>query len=254
MPCAAAGGWFSRAFLGLTRASCACGRMCAVWSCLSRAHAKHRVKMARCTRDTRAAHRKPRACTLRAQALPTRRCWDTCRAFFGLTNQPRGVLTWPRRYYHPAPPARAVVKAERSFEGISLDVPGQSARASTALSRFQLCPACYQNWCTPHRLRYAALDCSALPGSRTCHQAYSANPRVTCVHGVLYSLILEFLLRSPASACWGPQMHCLRMARSPSGHARIRYKHADLTSLAPRVCCLLTCMSHACLVHQGSLE
>ena len=51
------------------------------------------------------------------------------------------------RYYHPAPPAKVSVKAERTFEGISLDVPGQSAKTTTAMSRFQLCPACYQNWC-----------------------------------------------------------------------------------------------------------
>ena len=49
-----------------------------------------------------------------------------------------------RRYYHPAPPARAVVKAERTFEGISLDTPGQSGRQVSTMSRFQLCPACYE--------------------------------------------------------------------------------------------------------------
>jgi hypothetical protein len=37
------------------------------------------------------------------------------------------------------------VKAERTFEGISLDIPGQSAKTVTSVSsRFQLCPACYQ--------------------------------------------------------------------------------------------------------------
>ncbi len=49
-----------------------------------------------------------------------------------------------RRYYHPAPPARAIVKAERTFEGISLDTPGTSGRQVAAMSRFQLCPACYE--------------------------------------------------------------------------------------------------------------
>ena len=49
-----------------------------------------------------------------------------------------------RRYYHPAPPARAVVKAERTFEGISLDMPGSSTRQVATMSRFQLCPACYE--------------------------------------------------------------------------------------------------------------
>ena len=52
-------------------------------------------------------------------------------------------MPW-RRYYHPAPPARAVVKAERTFEGISLDMPGSSTRQVAAMSRFQLCPACYE--------------------------------------------------------------------------------------------------------------
>lgn len=48
------------------------------------------------------------------------------------------------RFYHPAPPARAVVKAERTFEGISLDTPGQSGRQVSVMSRFQLCPACHE--------------------------------------------------------------------------------------------------------------
>lgn len=49
------------------------------------------------------------------------------------------------RYYHPAPPSKTLIKAERTFEGISLDIPGQSAKMVTSMSsRFQLCPACYQ--------------------------------------------------------------------------------------------------------------
>lgn len=64
----------------------------------------------------------------------------------------KGVLAWAarqaggpaRRYYHPAPPARAVVKAERTFEGISLDTPGSITRQVATMSRFQLCPACYE--------------------------------------------------------------------------------------------------------------
>lgn len=49
------------------------------------------------------------------------------------------------RWFHPAPPSKATVKAERTFEGISLDIPGQSAKTVTSMSsRFQLCPACYQ--------------------------------------------------------------------------------------------------------------
>ena len=54
------------------------------------------------------------------------------------------AVTHVRRYYHPAPPSRAV-KQERTFEGISLDNPGISTKQVTALSRFQICPACYAN-------------------------------------------------------------------------------------------------------------
>ena len=48
------------------------------------------------------------------------------------------------RWYHPCPPTKTIVKAERTFEGISLDVPGQSSKTSTTLTRFQLCEECYQ--------------------------------------------------------------------------------------------------------------
>lgn len=47
------------------------------------------------------------------------------------------------RYFHPSPPHRAV-KTERTFEGISLDTPGQSSRQVMQMSRFQLCSTCYQ--------------------------------------------------------------------------------------------------------------
>ncbi len=47
------------------------------------------------------------------------------------------------RYYHPSPPHRTV-KNERTFEGISLDNPGQSSNRVLPLSRFQLCATCYQ--------------------------------------------------------------------------------------------------------------
>ena len=57
---------------------------------------------------------------------------------------PDGAGACASRYYHPAPPARAIVKAERTFEGISLDTPGTSGRQVAAMSRFQLCPACFE--------------------------------------------------------------------------------------------------------------
>ena len=52
------------------------------------------------------------------------------------------------RHYHPAPPQRAV-KTERTFEGISLDTPGQSSRQVLQMSRFQLCPTCHQRESNP---------------------------------------------------------------------------------------------------------
>ena len=36
------------------------------------------------------------------------------------------------------------MKNERTFEGISLDNPGQSSNRVLPLSRFQLCATCYQ--------------------------------------------------------------------------------------------------------------
>lgn len=47
------------------------------------------------------------------------------------------------RYYHPCPPTKVSVKAERTFEGISLDVPGQSSKTTSAMTRFQLCEECF---------------------------------------------------------------------------------------------------------------
>ena len=52
------------------------------------------------------------------------------------------------RYFHPHPPQRAV-KSERTFEGISLDTPGQSSRQVLQMSRFQLCSTCYQRESSP---------------------------------------------------------------------------------------------------------
>ena len=58
------------------------------------------------------------------------------------------------RYYHPCPPTKATIKAERTFEGISLDVPGQSSKTTSAMTRFQLCENCYlaEARCAPDRL------------------------------------------------------------------------------------------------------
>lgn len=47
------------------------------------------------------------------------------------------------RYYHLCPPTKATIKAERTFEGISLDVPGQSSKTTSTMTRFQLCEECY---------------------------------------------------------------------------------------------------------------
>ncbi|KAK9824572.1 hypothetical protein WJX72_011411 [[Myrmecia] bisecta] len=55
----------------------------------------------------------------------------------------REYISGGERHYHPAPPSRTV-KNERTFEGISLDTPGQSSQRVTAMSRFQLCPKCYE--------------------------------------------------------------------------------------------------------------
>lgn len=58
------------------------------------------------------------------------------------------MLQMHYRYFHPHPPQRAV-KNERTFEGISLDTPGQSSRQVMQMSRFQLCATCYQRESNP---------------------------------------------------------------------------------------------------------
>ena len=75
------------------------------------------------------------------------------------------VLALLFRYFHPSPPAKTV-RNERTFEGISLDTPGQSGKVVTTMSRFQLCPNCYEAeagcalW--PSVLPYNPLPCPAL--------------------------------------------------------------------------------------------
>lgn len=49
------------------------------------------------------------------------------------------------RWFHPAPPTRVVMKQERSFEGINLETPGATTKHTAAITRFQLCNACYEN-------------------------------------------------------------------------------------------------------------
>ena len=39
-----------------------------------------------------------------------------------------------RRYQHPAPPQKVVIKSERTFDGISLDKPGLDASRTGELS------------------------------------------------------------------------------------------------------------------------
>jgi hypothetical protein len=44
---------------------------------------------------------------------------------------------------HPAPPARVVIRSERTFDGIALDRPGGESSRTVAMTRFQLCQPCY---------------------------------------------------------------------------------------------------------------
>lgn len=66
------------------------------------------------------------------------------------------------RYYHPSPPHRTV-KTERTFEGISLDTPGQSSRQVLQMSRFQLCASCYERE-GKHTSGYGSGKARGLPG------------------------------------------------------------------------------------------
>lgn len=54
----------------------------------------------------------------------------------------RVYVSGDKLYRHPNPPAKVTMKAERSFDGISLDKPGQCSK-EFAISRFQLCGNCY---------------------------------------------------------------------------------------------------------------
>ncbi|KAL0048475.1 hypothetical protein WJX82_004140 [Trebouxia sp. C0006] len=74
----------------------------------------------------------------------------------------REYISDAARYYHPHPPQRAV-KSERTFEGISLDTPGQSSRQVLQMSRFQLCSTCYQRESSPSS-GYGSSKARGLPG------------------------------------------------------------------------------------------
>lgn len=93
------------------------------------------------------------------------------------------------RYYHPQPPQRAV-KSERTFEGISLDTPGQSSRQVMQMSRFQLCDTCYQRESNPSS-GYGSSKARGLPGGMKVEDLHMAkvepipaitdrNPDVEC--------------------------------------------------------------------------
>ena len=54
----------------------------------------------------------------------------------------RVYVSGDKLYRHPKPPTNVTIKAERSFDGIALDKPGEPSR-EFSISRFQLCSNCY---------------------------------------------------------------------------------------------------------------
>jgi E1A/CREB-binding protein len=54
----------------------------------------------------------------------------------------RKYIAGEHRHYHPSPPQRVVIKAERVFDGITLDRPGGEGARTVALTHFQLCQGC----------------------------------------------------------------------------------------------------------------
>lgn len=97
----------------------------------------------------------------------------------------REYISDGNRYYHPSPPQRTI-KSERTFEGISLDTPGQSSNRVLQMTRFQLCPTCYQQEASagpkarglPTGIRLEdllAAKCEAIPGT-----AGSLGPQIDC--------------------------------------------------------------------------
>lgn len=59
----------------------------------------------------------------------------------------RTYISDDEKYFHPKPPQKVVIKSERTFDGISLDVPGGEASKTVSLTRFQLCRSCYCREC-----------------------------------------------------------------------------------------------------------
>jgi E1A/CREB-binding protein len=59
----------------------------------------------------------------------------------------REYMDGTKRYYHPNPPAKVVIKSEKVFDGISLDNPGGESSRSVQLLRYQLCEKCYNREC-----------------------------------------------------------------------------------------------------------
>ena len=54
----------------------------------------------------------------------------------------RVYVSGDKLYRHPNPPSKVTIKPEKSFDGISLDKPGQASR-EFSITRFQLCQSCY---------------------------------------------------------------------------------------------------------------
>ena len=67
----------------------------------------------------------------------------------GLSSPARPPARPPSPTAHPPPPAppcaqKITLRAERTFDGISLDRPGSEATRTIPLTRFCLCSACFQ--------------------------------------------------------------------------------------------------------------
>ena len=54
----------------------------------------------------------------------------------------RVYVSGDKLWRHPNPPSKVTIKAEKCFDGISLDKPGQASKELT-ITRFQLCQNCY---------------------------------------------------------------------------------------------------------------
>lgn len=84
-----------------------------------------------CVQTVYAAHCSgpPLRCTMQLLA-PLPPLPSSCRVQFSAFVSLLASMLTPgclRRYYHPAPPQKVVIKSERTFDGISLDKPGLDA-------------------------------------------------------------------------------------------------------------------------------